>query len=168
MGIFDFWRRKQEPAKPQASPKNSDSASEFSSAAIPEKPVLNPGQPTPPPAPTGLPLDNVLGAILVAVTDAQKLANDYAGGLYSSADSATGFTQVPQAQIETVSVSLRFAIQDEPQMRLSATEGTGTSSAMVVIDADKLSKLPPQSITELDLSIRVYEGVADAESSVSI
>ncbi len=131
---------------------------------------INPTKPTdpdPPAGPTPMPLDSVLGSILIAVTDAQKLANEYASGLYSSTAPSSTPSQIPQAHIETMRVNLRMAIHDSPALRMAGPEQPQSSPPMVLVDAAHLSTMPEQSITELSFDIHLTETDAAIESNVS-
>lgn len=115
---------------------------------------------------TPFPLKDVLGAILVAMSEAQHISDLYTDTLrseYRSSKNDLNLLRLPNTQLERAEVTLPFAIAS---VELPAT-GKGSSKKTppeppgisVLVTAADLETIKPDSIT----TIRFRIGVDDAE-----
>lgn len=105
---------------------------------------------------TAYPLSEVLSSVLTALSAAQRESDLFSQSLYQeSGDAGSDILPVPWAQLSTVGLTLRFAVDS-----VQPSEGGGHSGApemMVLVTAADLEPLPPKDVSTLEIQINVSD-----------
>lgn len=120
------------------------------------KPVttdVSPGGRQTGPAPVSDPvrLDHAVSALLEALIEAQNIANRYSDELAAKEEETGKLGQVPRVQIGTVNLALQIAVVGPEKTGVTETG----EALMVYIDSEYLKRMPPKSVSTLNLALQV-------------
>lgn len=114
-------------------------------------------------------LSDVLGAMLVAVTEAQYISDLYTDSLYPiySGDNELDALAIPNTQFDRVRLHMSFAIADvilqEPptekkqELKEGAVLPPPVPQVLVYVNASDLNEIPEKDISRLDVELSVED-----------
>lgn len=103
-------------------------------------------------------LDQVVGSMLVALSEAQHISDQYTEWLqqeYASNQNRLNVMAVPSARLELANIELQYAVASvEPA---NPETGNPAPTMYVYVAAPDLATLPSSSISTMKLSVRVTD-----------
>ncbi len=103
-------------------------------------------------------LDQVVGSMLAALSEAQHISDQYTEWLqkeYASGENTLSVMAVPSARLELANIELQYAVASiEPP---SAESGNPAPTMYVYVAAPDLATLPCSAISTMKMSVRVTD-----------
>lgn len=104
-------------------------------------------------------LDQVVGSMLAALSEAQHISDQYTEWLqkeYASSENTLSVMAVPSARLELANIELQYAVASiEPPN--TAEGGNPAPTMYVYVAAPDLATLPASSISTMTMSVRVTD-----------